>query len=268
MKLYTCPVCSEITPQRYCPRHQPSPNGHRSPNRDSAAQSRFRKAVLERDHYCCVLCGATDRPLVAAHLKPLRDFAKNDPAAYDPVHGRTLCEDCDVATDRYATRRPTLDAKTGSLVVIVGTPGSGKTTLARRLRDDHGYVHLEADAIRLTITGSPTKWSPLVWAQMGDRGRTALQSRDVVIDSTGTSPSWPALVTELAIVASTTLVVCLQGSEAAARARGAELRSGDHQRIAGIVGRLEADERLQTDALTAQQVYNVIRPCLQPSRMA
>jgi hypothetical protein len=68
--------------------------------------------VLERDGYRCTWvddgtgerCTETEE-LVAAHVKPLRDFDDGDPAAYDPANGSTRCATHDVATDRYARRR-------------------------------------------------------------------------------------------------------------------------------------------------------------------
>lgn len=56
-----------------------------------AEQRRFRNAVLLRDNYTCVKCGATDVKLIADHIKPyayypeLREVVEN---------GRTLCLDC------------------------------------------------------------------------------------------------------------------------------------------------------------------------------
>lgn len=107
-RLYTCPTCGLITNEHYCDAHKADPNAHRSPNRDRSAQKRFREAVLARDQYRCQICGST-ADLIAAHTKPLRDFAIGDPAAYDPANGRCLCERCDVATDPYA--RPSVKTK-------------------------------------------------------------------------------------------------------------------------------------------------------------
>jgi len=113
MRLYTCPTCGKITNDLYCPTHKLDPNAHRSPNRDRTLQKRFRQAVLAKAGFRCEVCGSTE-DLIAAHCKPLRDFAKGDPAAYDPANGRCLCEPCDLATDPYARRsvkaKPTVDA--------------------------------------------------------------------------------------------------------------------------------------------------------------
>jgi len=110
-RLYTCPTCGKITNERYCEDHKLDPNDHRSPNRDRTAQRRFRRIVLARDGQKCVLCGATSKPLVAAHIRPIRDFVFGDPAIYDPENGRTLCEDCDLQTDPFARRQKAVPEK-------------------------------------------------------------------------------------------------------------------------------------------------------------
>ncbi len=97
--LWTCNVCGRIGPweTRHCPRHPPRP-------RSSSKQQRFRDAVLKRDDYRCVRCGSTQR-LVAAHYPiPLRDFDADDPKAYDPSSGETMCERCHQATDHPRAR--------------------------------------------------------------------------------------------------------------------------------------------------------------------
>jgi len=98
--LHTCSVCGKIGPERQCDEHRAT-GGHWSPNRDSNLQAAFRKAVLARDHNRCTNCGATTK-LIAHHTIPLRNFAKNDPCAYDPKHGITVCESCDLLIDPHA----------------------------------------------------------------------------------------------------------------------------------------------------------------------
>lgn len=54
-------------------------------------QRKFRNAVLERDNYTCVLCNATDKKLIADHIKPWAEY----PELRESVdNGRTLCVDC------------------------------------------------------------------------------------------------------------------------------------------------------------------------------
>lgn len=73
-----------------------------SPNRDSAKQARFRKAVLARDGHRCVRfvrgrrCTETTN-LRAAHLKPLAEGG-----SYHPDNGATLCAKHDCESDPYA----------------------------------------------------------------------------------------------------------------------------------------------------------------------
>lgn len=260
---YTCATCGVIGPERYCAEHKPNPNAHRSPNRDRGAQKQFRLDVLKRDRYQCVRCGASQVDLVAAHIKPLRDFAAGDPAAYDPENGRTLCEDCDVATDPYATRRK----RAGDLVVLQGTPGAGKTSLAKRLEQDLGFHRLEADKLRIAITGSVSKFSPLVWAQMASQGTAILQTGDLTIESTGTSPKWPFVVEQLENAAKSTLVVCLHGSLPVARLRGCDMADRDWTRINDLVEHQEVDIRLHTDRLSEAAVYEAVCDRL-PARTA
>lgn len=54
-------------------------------------QRKFRNAVLERDGYRCVLCGSTDKRLIADHIKP---WAMHPELRTDVNNGRTLCTDC------------------------------------------------------------------------------------------------------------------------------------------------------------------------------
>jgi 5-methylcytosine-specific restriction endonuclease McrA len=100
---YTCSVCGRISDRQQCPDHEPlSPSSHWSSNRDRRLQQQFRVAVLLRDGHRCRRCGSND-DLRAAHWPvPLRSFEKEDPSAYDPINGITLCRDCDVKMDPYA----------------------------------------------------------------------------------------------------------------------------------------------------------------------
>jgi hypothetical protein len=104
MPLYTCTICGRITTEAQCPDHRPArPSRHWSRNRDSRAQARFRTLVLQRANGHCERCGATDKPLTAAHWPvPLRAFEAGDPDAYDPASGKAFCEQCDKLLDPYA----------------------------------------------------------------------------------------------------------------------------------------------------------------------
>lgn len=106
---YACAICARTSDQPRCPKHRLDGHSHRSPNRDRRKQDGFRQAVLARDGYRCTAidddtgerCDATE-DLRACHLKPLREFAVTDPAAYAVENGVTRCGRHDRATDPYA----------------------------------------------------------------------------------------------------------------------------------------------------------------------
>jgi 5-methylcytosine-specific restriction endonuclease McrA len=100
---YTCSVCGKISDHQQCDEHEPrSPSKHWSKNRDRRSQQQFRVAVLLRDGHKCRRCRSQE-DLRAAHWPiPLRSFAPDDPGAYDPRNGITLCADCDKRMDPYA----------------------------------------------------------------------------------------------------------------------------------------------------------------------
>ena len=91
-----CVICGTVSDQARCPTHRINPNAHRSPNRDRAAQARFRTALLKRAGHQCEACGET-QDLRACHITPLARGG-----SYDPSNGRLLCRSCDMATDPYA----------------------------------------------------------------------------------------------------------------------------------------------------------------------
>jgi 5-methylcytosine-specific restriction endonuclease McrA len=90
------PGCPSLaTNHGRCPTHGGNHTGW-SPGRDRAAQQRFRQAVLARDGYQCVDCGATN-DLRACHLQPV-----GAGGGYHPDNGVTRCGQCDRATDQHA----------------------------------------------------------------------------------------------------------------------------------------------------------------------
>jgi HNH endonuclease len=79
--------------------------------RSSAEGKAWKRAVLERDHFTCQVCGQVGGKLHVDHIKP---FAYFPALRFDPTNGRTLCTDCHRATDTYAGKavrhRPIADA--------------------------------------------------------------------------------------------------------------------------------------------------------------
>ena len=74
------------------------------------------------------------------------------------------------------------------LVLIIGLPGTGKTTFANALEQEIGAVHLNSDIIR-TTSGRRGKYDAsskaAVYKELYDRAEELLdQQRDVVVDAT------------------------------------------------------------------------------------
>lgn len=65
-----------------------------------AAYKTWRRAVLTRDGFKCVVCSATDH-LNADHTLPFRLFPE---LRFDAGNGRTLCFNCHRQTDTYGAR--------------------------------------------------------------------------------------------------------------------------------------------------------------------
>ena len=59
--------------------------------RSKAAYRDWRKQVFERDGYTCQICGTSDEPIEAHHLKPVKDYPD---LIYDVDNGLTLCYKC------------------------------------------------------------------------------------------------------------------------------------------------------------------------------
>lgn len=69
--------------------------------RNSVRYLQWRKTVMERDDYTCVLCGKRGGDLEADHIKP---FAYYPDLRFDITNGRTLCEPCHKETETYALK--------------------------------------------------------------------------------------------------------------------------------------------------------------------
>lgn len=117
------------------------------------------------------------------------------------------------------------------IVLLVGVPGSGKTTLAQRLIEK-GYISLNADKIREELFGDPTVQSDndAVFSIFFGRLEDELaKGSDVVIDNTNTNPKHRGPILQRAIqagyndiqiwVLDTPLDICLERN----RARGREV---------------------------------------------
>lgn len=74
------------------PRYKDGTYSHGNRNyKYGSAHIKWRKAVLERDKYTCVLCGDKYKELHVDHIKPFKDY----PALrYDVDNGRVLCKYC------------------------------------------------------------------------------------------------------------------------------------------------------------------------------
>lgn len=59
--------------------------------RHSAEYISWRRAVFERDHYTCVICGQVGGELNAHHIKPFKDFEAD---RFNINNGVTLCVKC------------------------------------------------------------------------------------------------------------------------------------------------------------------------------
>lgn len=71
--------------------------------RQSSEYKTWRKAVIERDGYKCVVCGARniDGKRVVFHVDHIFPFSTHPEKRLDMDNGRTLCFDCHKKTDTY-----------------------------------------------------------------------------------------------------------------------------------------------------------------------
>jgi predicted kinase len=77
------------------------------------------------------------------------------------------------------------------LIVGIGIPGSGKTTILKKIADKNGYVYISTDELRTEITGKPMDQSRQteVIAEMYRRTAEGLKTNSVVVDGTFTNSS-------------------------------------------------------------------------------
>jgi hypothetical protein len=66
--------------------------------RSSPDHTAWRRAIKKRDNYTCVLCGRSDGPIHADHIKP---FSRYPELRLEMSNGRTLCEPCHRATPTW-----------------------------------------------------------------------------------------------------------------------------------------------------------------------
>lgn len=76
-------------------------HGDRVTKRQVAGFRAWRRGVLERDGYACVLCGARDERMDVDHIKPV---ATHPDLVIDVDNGRTLCVPCHRQTPTYGAR--------------------------------------------------------------------------------------------------------------------------------------------------------------------
>lgn len=73
------------------------------------------------------------------------------------------------------------------VIVSIGIPGSGKSTILRKFAEKHGYTYICPDDIRMELTGDPADQTRnrAVWSETRKRTREALgRNETVVVDAT------------------------------------------------------------------------------------
>jgi len=101
----------------YCPEHRGQADNKSSKKRNgfhylkpsqsvynNNAWRKLRDEIIERDNYTCQLCGSTEGPMIADHIKPHR--GDND-LFWDKDNLITLCKNC----HDYKTRQEIIERK-------------------------------------------------------------------------------------------------------------------------------------------------------------
>lgn len=104
-----------------------------------------------------------------------------------------------------------LDA--GSLIMLVGPPGSGKTTIASELESRGGYTVISPDEIRVEITGDASNQSKneQVFVKVHQRIAEAINNGEIVVyDATNCRPIYRSKILRRTkhITANCICVVC------------------------------------------------------------
>jgi predicted kinase len=74
----------------------------------------------------------------------------------------------------------------GKVIIGIGMPGSGKTTILKPLAASEGLAYINPDDIRQEVTGSPADHTKelIIWKVVYERLQIALQTGGAVVDAT------------------------------------------------------------------------------------